>query len=213
MKETPLLFKSEMVRALLEGRKTQTRRLVKNRKHPDFGCDIAPGELAREQQHVIERSCPYGQPRDRLWVKEAWHVGLCADSFKPCELDTGTWLYDNGGLWYPATNTVPPAPISPKGRYRHSRFMPRWASRTLLEITAVRVERLQDISEEDSRAEGCVAIEGCMWHTFKEADAGIPMHAHTTRDAYEALWESINGAGSWDVNPYVWVLEFRRIEP
>jgi len=91
-------------------------------------------------------------------------------------------------------------------------FMPRWASRITLDVTAVRIERLQDISEADAIAEGCKALDHVQWRTFVEADAGEPYRQHTARDAYSALWEHINGIGSWDLNPWVWVVEFKRIE-
>lgn len=195
MKERGITFSGPMVIALLEGRKTQTRRIVKNRKHPDFGCDIAPGELAREQQHVIERSCPYGKPGDRLWVKEAWRTEVdIYNDLAPSELSgEETIIYEADGDWSD-NHTV--------GRYRHARFMPGWASRILLEITAVRVERLQDISEEDARAEGVTLPERT-----------CTMYDGIWRDGYRVLWESINGAGSWNASPFCWVLEFRRIEP
>jgi hypothetical protein len=219
MKERGIIFSGPMVRALLEGRKTQTRRIVKHQgivDNPAFP-DLKIIQLGSTQawlnsqpdhpQHISKFS-PYGQSGDRLWVKETF-----------CPVHDG----DYGGTnWvdYRATPRYSEshpagwenAPNDPEAlKWKPSIFMPRWASRILLEITGVRVERLQDISEEDASAEGCAAMEGCMWHTFEEADAGISMHAHTARDAYEALWESINGDGSWSANPFCWVISFRRI--
>ena len=197
MKERPMLFSKPMVLAILAGTKTQTRRGYKNRKHPDFGCDIAAPELVREQQHVIERICPYGQPGDRLWVREN------------CQ----AWAYEAGGyaVRYPAD-----------GGYREigkncaeydrwldlccyagkehaivpSIHMPRWASRILLEIVSVRVERLQAISTGDCCAEGA------------------PLdRTHAVETWYRELWESINGTKSWDANPWVWMIEFKVVNP
>jgi hypothetical protein len=191
MKESGIIFSGPMVRALLEGSKTQTRRIVKNRKHPDFGCDIAPGELAREQQHVIERSCPYGQPGDRLWVKEAWGVLYPQYINDADELTFWKADYSNQEL---------EEQILPK--WKSPLFMPRSRSRILLEITSVRVERLQDISEEDARAEGVTLPERT-----------CTMYDGMWRDGYRVLWESINGDGSWDANPWVWVISFKQIKP
>jgi hypothetical protein len=202
-KERPILFSAPMVRALLDGSKTQTRRIYKNRKHPDSGCNMAASELVREPQHVIDRVSPYGQAGDRLWVKETWsEVGT---------MDPGLIVYRAD---YPACvpaeyqNAPPPAEI----KWKSSLFMRRTASRILLEIVSVRVERLQDISEADAVAEGVVKfsdnfINGISgWKGYPEA---IPRP--TAKDAYVNLWEVINGINSWDVNPWVWVIEFRRV--
>jgi hypothetical protein len=212
MKERPILFSAPMVRALLEGRKTQTRRIAKNRKHPDFGCDMAPSELIKEQQHVIERACPYGQPGDRLWVKETWRVGKPHDNKPGRDIwpradgkgvtvlyEAGGWLDKGGNMIYPDDEPMPRW----AGRYRHSRFMPRWASRILLEITEIRVERLRDISEADAKAEGVLITDewtGCA----DDLDGSYVK-------AYSFLWDSIKGAGSWDANPWVWVVEFKMV--
>lgn len=170
--------------------------------------------------------CPYGQPGDRLWVREPWRVGVCADGFSPRELDPRTWKVDNGGLWYDATETEPKHPISERGRYRHARFMPRWASRITLELTAVRVERLHEISEEDVLAEGLrkLSKDGGRTWKFGLADRdGLPGnddHGWHWREwevsalaAYRKLWMQINGLASWDANPWVWVLEFGLVTP
>jgi hypothetical protein len=160
---------------------------------------------------------------DRLWVREAWAVGACADGFSPRELDPRTWRVDNGGLWYPADDTVPAHPISPRGRTRPPMFMPRWASRVLLEVTDVRVQRLQEISEADAGAEGMVgnlrAYEGLRyagggsWVAPAAPDYVNGMEP-SRRAQFAALWDSLNvdrGFG-WNVNPWVWVIGFRRIE-
>lgn len=200
MKERPILFSAPMVRAILDGRKTQTRRAYKNRKHPDFGCDIAASELVREAQHVIDRACPYGQPGDRLWVRE-------------------TWSSDDGKTaWYRADGETYNAGLP----WRPSIFMPRWASRITLEITGVRVERLNEISTEDAIAEGTPVTWGDWRGQAPEwalrsigPEYGSPgshlWDNRTTVKNYGLLWESINGAGSWAANPWVWCIEFKRL--
>lgn len=206
MTERPILFSAPMVRALLAGTKTQTRREAKKLvRHPDLGNLYTAGALVMEHEprHVIERACPYGQPGDRLWVRESWMPDPPIDD----SWASTQWAGCRDGK----IAGVPE-------RFRHPRFcnyaadwlhgpvswtpsihMPRWASRILLEITDVRVERLQDITRGDAMAEGCP----------------FPNMANATspRDWYAALWEEINGGGSWDANPWVWVVEFKRIAP
>ena len=201
MKERPNIFSAPMVRAILEGRKTQTRRVIK---------PIGDGETP---MHVVKHggklyldetphACPYGQPGDRLWVRETWAYHVQA---------IGSVTDEDGPFVYRADRMAEQSRLC--DRWRPSIHMPRWASRILLEVVSVRVERLNEISEVDANAEGCRAIQGCEWHTFEEAAAGIPMHKHTAIDAYSALWESINGPGSWEANPWVWVVEFKRVQP
>lgn len=196
MKERPILFSAPMVRAILDGNKTQTRRTYKVRKHPDAGCEIAATELVREPQHVIDRICPYGQSGDRLWVREAW---FDAGPFKRAPLFAGMpsrFAYRADG-----------ASIGCH-KWKPSIHMPRAASRILLEVTGVRVERLNDCSAEDAYAEGAAewAAENA------ERLLGEGMKYRNIVEAYKALWEQINGASSWDTNPWVWVIEFRRIK-
>ncbi|HCF6640438.1 TPA: hypothetical protein NII74_000734 [Pseudomonas aeruginosa] len=182
-RERPILFNDQMVRAILEGRKTATRRIAKPVKHPDLGNIYAPGALVleREPQHVIDRACPYGQPGDRLWVREAWAQVKVAQApgenwVVYRELDNRT---DYGGPWRPSIH------------------MPRWASRILLEITAVRVERLHDLSDPDVLAEGC---------SHSEMQSGDSLVSVLAR-----LWQSTGG--DWAANPWVWVVEFKRVTP
>ncbi|HCF4732901.1 TPA: hypothetical protein NIF12_004841 [Pseudomonas aeruginosa] len=227
MKERPILFTGPMVRALLEGRKTATRRIAKPVKHPDLGNIYAPGALVleREPQHVIDRACPYGQPGDRLWVRETWHVGKPHDKTAPADilaplLAEGrgiTVLYTAGG-WQSIGPAGREEPIYPDdqplpdwaGKGRPSIHMPRWACRILLEITAVRVERLQDISEEQALAEG---VRGEPCDHARQACADIGCWGDTAKGAFGFLWESLNGEGSWAANPWVWVIEFKRVTP
>lgn len=199
MKERPIIFSSPMVRALLAGTKTQTRRVVKRHSSDCIGWFDAGGGNWRQRFLAADGSpylkswsdrCPYGQPGDRLWVREAWRI---TGESPEDTLD----MFDRDDVQYRADDDQ-----SYIDKYRPSIHMPRRFSRITLEVTAVRVERLQDISVTDAMAEGVVKVNlrglgPCMeW-----------------RYAYEDLWTNINGPGSWDANPWVWVIEFRRVTP
>ena len=227
MKERPILFSAPMVRAILDFRKTQTRRVVKLRKCPDFGCQMSPSEIAGEREEKLRRLCPYGHPGDRLWVRETWQGPLMDAEVMENEYRASPDDFHNPKYCeYAADGGPAPEFITLDDelvqRWKPSIHMPRWASRILLEIVSVRVERLQDISEEDAEAEG---IEGInqptggddyqdYWRNYgasaKQAD-GWPWFAGDQIASYKSLWESINGPGSWDENTWVWVIEFRRI--
>lgn len=215
MTERPILFNGPMVRATLAGRKTQTRRVAPV---------LLPGEKnyiwAAENQNewIAKRAtqCPYGKPGDRLWVREKWanrgtRVAYDADGVCGCWVNATDedrdFVYHgrvlqasgyrecfpaNGADTYSlAVYTDLRSGEYPNFKYgwRPSIHMPRWASRITLEVTGVRVERLQDISESDARAEGVESSE-----------------------QFRTLWRRINGAESWKANPFVWVVEFYRIE-
>jgi hypothetical protein len=216
MRERPILFSAPMVRALLAGTKTQTRRVVKPVKHPDLGnlYDAGALVLEREPQHVIDRACPYGQPGDRLWVREAFRFAASLDRLSPNDvgekaLDAGyntPWAPmqfeadgSRAGAWHGFD--TPPTVTTP-GKLRPGIHMPRWACRLVLEVTGVRLERLNEISDDDIASEGIQE-----W-----IDGGVD-HDGYPRDAFRSLWESINGAGSWQANPWVWVVEFRVLHP
>jgi len=207
MKERGILFSAPMVRALLAGTKTQTRRALK--RQPWASCSIEEGNEGESPfvysalhgagpGHEVEESrtpcrCPYGMPGDRLWVRETWA--------QPTTLDPGPTFYRAD---YPAcaagfSNLPPPDEIT----WKPSIHMFRKDSRILLEIVSVRVERLRDISEADAAAEG--------WPRRPEVSDDPQVHADAARDWYMDLWEQINGVGSWGANPWVWVVEFRRI--
>jgi len=204
-KERPILFSAPMVRALLAGTKTQTRRIAKPVKHPDLGNIYDAGALVleHEPQHVIDRACPYGQPGDRLWVRETWQHAN--HPFGPYQDHTpvfyrADYLDDPHG---------PDGELSPEGRYREWRpsiHMPRPACRLVLEVAAVRLERLHGISQADAMAEGVwtarVARESGILD--RSPGGGVLNHVGAFRD----LWQEINGAGAWDANPWVWVVEF-----
>ncbi|MFU6819587.1 hypothetical protein ACM78B_20985 [Pseudomonas aeruginosa] len=207
MKERPILFSGPMVRAILEGRKTVTRRVVK--PQPDFlGSMVDPNTPFKTLDAGLHAriTCPHGQPGDRLWVREAWAADAQVDAIAPRDLSQGE------PIWYPADFSVRQTGCSmiSKGRGRPSIHMPRWASRILLEITAVRVERLQDISEEQALAEG---VRGEPCDHARQACADIGCWGDTAKGAFGFLWESLNGEGSWAANPWVWVVEFKRVTP
>jgi len=242
LKERPILFSSVMVRALLDGSKSQTRRVVKLPRSmcdgslaqawPDLLYGVTPGlhvPMADESQQRLRNPWQWPEP-SRLWVRETWRIGAWneddgeiavdyiadmysrrewlqvpeADGFEKywikCCLDcnkAGVRTDEEGKYhWAPGQS---PCRINP------SIFMPRWASRILLEITGVRVERLHDISEADAIAEGV---------SVHPDHHGKPRGSiYSPVQAYRDLWESINGPGSWDANPWVWVIEFKVIEP
>jgi hypothetical protein len=201
MRERPIPFSGPMVRAILAGTKTQTRRLVKPQPSITSGSLLHWRGAAVMAGHDTARS-PYGQPGDRLWVREAWRTVKEADDTPPRDMDAAY------RLWYEAdAHADHHAHQLGYGRYRPPMFMPRWASRITLEVTGVRVERLADISEADAQAEGIERRgSGWAWYSDRKAYTMQPIVS------YRDLWESINGPGSWDANPWVWVVEFKRIE-
>ena len=204
MKERPILFSAPMVRAILEGRKTQTRRIVKPRADRDFGprCVLQPHEIAGEINAGDLRNSVYGFPGDRLWVRETWarddeDGALMYRADVGCDDDANAW--ERGRI----------EGVS-RYRWRPSIHMPRWASRITLEITDVRVERLQEISEADARAEGVYPYmpgEGVI-HPPRFADDY--QYRPNYREGFEIVWQSIHGDGSWAANPWVWVIGFKR---
>lgn len=221
MKERPILFSAPMVRVVLKGSKTQTRRVWKLPRdcswyagHGGEAAGMVQDDDGPAWWHVSEQRCPYGQPGDRLWVREAWRVGRKHDGTKPSDLlpRSMTVEYEAGGYacnspwsageWH-SSDCAPREHPEWVGKLRPPIHMPRWASRITLEITGVRVERLQDISQEDALAEGCAGGHG-----------SIPGYGYnaTPCEQYRALWESLHGPGAWDANPWVWVVQFRRVD-
>lgn len=179
-----MIFNGEMVRAILDGRKTQTRRIIK--QQPVM---YEPGQSVHVSDMINDAlRCPFGQVWDRIWVRETW-----------ARYNIDQDIHD---MAYRAT---PPADWPEEGRWRPSIHMPRWASRLTLEITGVRVERLNSISQEDAQAEG---MELTGWRpTCSEPDSGGEVW--TPYDNFAQLWESIYGEESWKANPWVWVIEFK----
>jgi len=218
MQERPILMTGEMVRATLDGRKTQTRRVVKPWQLPkkqDDGSWFAVAQRDRrwgfgvsgdtEEACARELSefapCPYGRPGDRLWVREA-HAFVPEPAYR---CSTGIYQQINPADDYEACVYRENFDRARSFPWRPSIHMPRWASRITLEIVSVRVERLQAISEADALAEGVAGEQ-------EAAEAGLSWHDKPRR-AFRFLWQSINGADSWDANPWVWVVEFKRVEP
>jgi len=204
MKERPILFSGPMVRAIMEGRKTQTRRIVKGCFPPITGPDH--WNDFTDQAHVFK--CPYGKPGDQLWVREAWAWGTGpADGQEPTKDNTAIIYREDWERTYPKGSDY-----DLSGSWKPSIHMPRWASRIQLEVTGVRVERLQDISEEDAWAEG---VPCSAWQEWDWDDDGYPTpwgkRYQRAKEEYEELWESINGLGSWASDPFVWVIEFKAV--
>lgn len=219
MKERPILFSGPMVRALLSGTKTQTRRVVKPRHDRDIGCELAPNELAGEVNSGSYRNAPWA-PGDRLWVRETFAGPLVSMEHweavnHPSEIEKPEFCEyaADGG---PAPEYMD-ADDNLRRRWTPSIHMPRWASRITLEVTGVRVERLQDISAADAIAEGIERLEdffGCpCWKAYGEPEGSDLVLPDDPIGSYRSLWESINGLESWEGNPRVWVVEFRRIVP
>jgi len=213
MKERPILFNGAMVRAILAGEKTQTRRAVKGATpFAEMASELQEHrELTGWNEHIpghLVPPCPFGQPGDRLWVREAHAIFPAHGQHRGDGKRWGPW----GGL--PTTVSEDGKQIAyfregfdrcDPGRWRPSIHMPRWACRLVLEITDVRVERLQAISEADALAEG--AMEWAV-----EQDTPIrDLPGGDERIAFKALWES--AGGNWDSNPWVWVVEFKVVTP
>jgi hypothetical protein len=261
MKERPILFSAPMVRALLAGRKTQTRRVVSERaksgprfnQSPDVWVwiDGVFRSLLGGREHPV--ACPYGAPGDRLWVRETWRPYSWHED-NPIGIEfaaDGARMEDLGALdatgyehWYERVVLSCTEECQSKGliadeggnyswsegesplRWRLSIHMPRWASRITLEITQVRAERVQEISEADAIAEGCAEepvttddIEAMVAERFDETAAlavALGPGTITAKGGYAFLWDQINGERpgcAWSDNPWVWVVEFKQVHP
>ncbi|HFN7263109.1 TPA: hypothetical protein ACHGUG_003561 [Klebsiella pneumoniae] len=245
MTERGMIFNGEMVRAILDDRKTQTRRIMKvqpesnqlglllitdSTKHSDIG-KYHWAESNATGNHVRSKlfSSPFGAVGERIWVRETWATlgnedgcyvdwedNLCKGDERSaariyrasCEQrpgDYGLWSIPDDAYWKPHTKEH-----KFEGAWRPSIHMPRWASRILLEITDVRVERLNAISEEDARAEGI--IDGGCLNCGEPEPCGCANPEPDATDAFAYLWQSIYGQESWNANPWVWVIEFERVE-
>ncbi|MEE5139121.1 hypothetical protein V2J83_26860 [Pseudomonas alliivorans] len=229
IKERPILFSAPMVRAILEGRKTVTRRACKHQ--PDVPVtDAIPrrdfphgpatmdwywrpkfGHYQSGPSSGWDFKCPYGQPGDRLWVRETWSADSQLDEVAPREMSQGEpILYLADG----ASKQTGCSMITP-GKSRPSIHMPRWVSRILLEITDVRVERLQAISEQQTLAEGIIPHVRGGWHWHLHDPSNVDdWHQFGFKSpvfAFQDLW--ISTGGDWDANPWVWVVEFKQVKP
>lgn len=211
MTERPILMSAPMVRAILDGRKSQTRRVVKYAAPDLVDADGWPlSDRSREGIGDVRASCPYGVPGDRLWVREAfWHQPA---EFEP--LASMTVPLVPAEMIYRADVAADVlAEEKRRGvpghlRWKPGIFMPRGLSRLTLELTSVRVERLQELGRADAIAEG-IFFDG-RWDGWVSDSEGRHYHATDPVESYAGLWEAINGDGSWDAIPWVWVVEFRR---
>ncbi|UZL43780.1 hypothetical protein JMW42_06790 [Klebsiella pneumoniae] len=234
MTERGMIFNSEMVRAILDGRKTQTRRIMAPQPADDIERGIFPNpeaigwksSLRHKHGSTTAHFCPYGKPGDRIWVRETFQGPLfdydLMDSYckDPTPFEKPEFcVYKADGVpapeFYDADDELHCC-------WRPSIHMPRWASRILLEITDVRVERLNAISPEDAESEG---LERTNFTGFGD-EPGLPSYPEPDvyfdplkkqwkeypPEAFAGLWESIYGEGSWQANPWVWVIEFKRVE-
>lgn len=227
VKERPIIFTGEMVRAILEGRKNQTRRAVKPKRgwHIEFvggvGMENDPTCWGFESDdcerwalqgddECRQIPCPYGRPGDQLWVREAFSGPYCMEKQEGIpSLPPKDWP-ECSDLWYWSDGSPDHGDWT---RPKPSIHMPRWASRILLEVVSVRVERLNDISASDAMAEGIERPQGGTYRDYgvlPESNEGYDYCTSPTA-SFKTLWKSINGAGSWDENPFVWVVTFKRI--
>lgn len=228
MKERPILFSAPMVRAILDGNKTQTRRILshKGRGFTEAGWIFShlytnPNDLLQVAMsnggQVYSFPCRYGRGGDQLWVRETFCKVFKYD-------DSGMPLLDKeenqiDAIWYRATDQNNVRYFGPDGEdaktpWKPSIHMPRAASRIDLKITNIRVERLQDISEDDARAEGVRAMDSYV--PIPSNDPARIVDPALMTDyvvGFQRLWKRINGDASWDANPWVWVVEFERVRP
>jgi len=231
VKERPILFSGPMVRAILERRKTMTRRVVdpqpKVELFPFLGQDNKPtGEFAFvDHPRVISKHirCPHGVPGDRLWVRETWVTCKEWDALPPREIDA-MWVRqtETFPIWRLADGPNVASKSGVDGKVRPGIFLPRRFSRLTLELTEVRVERLQDITEADAIAEGCEAcditdadIREALNNPMDEGAAYMVAFGPGTITAkcdFIQLWDSINGKKHpWESNPWIWVESFRKV--
>ncbi|EFD82597.1 TPA: hypothetical protein ACNTVC_003595 [Escherichia coli] len=219
MKERGMIFNADMVRAILDGRKTQTRLPIKwkQTRFTEIGEreDGSKWPWSEDAEHACDfwHPCPFGAVGDRIWVRETFQGPLfdydlmdnyCKD---PTPFEKPEFcVYKADGVpapeFYDADDELHCC-------WRPSIHMPRWASRILLEITDVRVERLNAINEHDAQAEGVAKLRGGFW---KHYQPGWTQHQLSARGSFVTLWKSIYGDESWNSNPWVWVIKFKRIE-
>jgi hypothetical protein len=215
VKERGILLSGKMVPPVLADTKLQTRRILTEQPYSVWGYGVPLPHVDKQRRFGINAAfnvcemrvdrwlpCPYGAPGDRLWVREAWRTVESLDPLSPSQLEPRVPVrYECDGVERGKFR-------EPTGRYRHGRFMPRWASRSTLEVTGIRVERLQVITEEDARAEGVKLGELVDAIVNGERSKVVYFEART---AFAHLWCGINGPESWKANPWVWVVEFKRI--
>lgn len=211
MKERGMIFNGEMVRAILDGRKTQTRRPVKLPVHDkNLGCELAGNELAGELSAGNYLNSAFGKPGDRIWVRETFRVHSRAT-----EVATLVYKASVRNSWTEQTHRVPVSvcnkPATPE-KWTPSLQMPRWASRILLEITNIGVQRIHSISQNDAAREGLMRLPATGRYCINQGDQYFGGASHDAREVFSWLWQSIYGEESWNANPWVWVIEFKRVE-
>lgn len=208
-KERPILFSGDMVRAILDGRKTMTRRVVKIAQHPQAERvqhfeGLRWDWLRYDGLRLSTFKCPFGKTGDRLWVRETFRLSDPNDCacYEPCRCRSGQPMYRADGHYHDM-----------EYKWKPSIYMPRWSSRITLEITDIRVERLQDISEDDADSE-CFGgdIPGNIFPDLFPGNFDAWGHL-SIPECFGRVWDAINGQGSWSANPWVWVLEFKRLAP
>ncbi|EPJ5015352.1 hypothetical protein PJ153_003792 [Klebsiella pneumoniae] len=236
MTERGMIFNAEMVRALLSGRKTQTRRPIKwkQTRFTEIGEreDGSKWPWSEDAEHACDfwHPCPFGAVGDRIWVRETWGVvshafsddGLMIDWVpdRPTtaihEMPFGNGYYSgyaiyaaDGDFTWGDDDGYEDGYEDGRSCWKPSIHMPRAASRILLEITNVRVERLNAINEHDAQAEGVARLRGGFW---KHYQPGWTQHQLSARGSFVTLWKSIYGEESWNSSPWVWVIEFKRVE-
>lgn len=209
MKERPILFNTEMVRAILTGRKTQTRRVVKFKDHqPTTELNFLPSVYPHFQFEAGNRhwqaECPYGKKGDVLWVRESclWVMSDHAPDLLEGSRDRTQWVYKASEH----EDFMKYAKEQYGYKWKPSIHMPKDAARIWLRITNVRVERLQDITRSEIRREGLICPKELC------GDDTHPNYRQWYPQAWKELWQSINGENSWKANPWVWVVEFERVE-
>lgn len=220
MKERPILFKGPLVRAILSGQKTVTRRVIKQAKGSSLSVEMlesgqallswlvghGPGYEVGEQLKFVD--CPYGVVGDRLWVRETF--GLQVRHYGGGAGEHIVYRATNPDAIYCKSAEGQEYPI----KWKPSIHMPRHSSRILLEITDVRVERLQDLDEDQAQAEGIGDHEfGCPQPCEPDGYPACSCGSLSYVDSFQRLWESINGPQAWAANPWVWVVEFKRVTP
>lgn len=222
MREIPIIFSAPMLRAIIEGRKTQTRRILKPQPTHDgtfwrwHGGGWGSGSPPLVPGHSMWNAVP-ARPGERLWVREKLQYfgepgGLARLMHEPLHYAADENPPGHPG---PAITTFPDDWRLPKrrGEYIPSIHMPRWASRITLEVTGVKVERLQEISEEDAIAEGIRRSphgNRDQWLEYPEGSSAAGWE--DPRDSFRSLWNSIHGAGAWDANPWVAAISFKRVK-
>lgn len=215
MKEHGLIFKGALIPPLIDGTKTLTRRMLKLQpkqysdnswfwQNKKFDAGYCHTSKSRMMGFMLEHG-EY-QIGDRIWVRETFGYEIRNIGGTPHEKFVYRASKPEAVRCYDCNGNELPMKWTP------SIHMPRRASRIEREIINVRVEQLQDITDRDAIREGFKAIEGAKWQTFEEAEAGLPMHDHTARDAFEGFWRTQYGDQSWDQNPWVYVIEFKKVE-